>query len=279
MKISVIIPVFNEEKVISECLTSFLRQTWKELEIIIVDDGSTDATVNIAKDFPVKILFQEHLGPGKARNKGAEVASGEILVFVDADMTFDSKFVELLTKPIRSGQVIGTFSKYEYVLNKDNVWSKCWNINKGLPINKMHAANYPDTQSVFRAILKKEFDRVGGFDSVGYIDDYTLSKKLGVLAVSAKGAIFYHKNPENLGEVYRQARWIGKSEYKNRKIRVEFIMKVISIIRYSLPFTLINALYKALRFRLPQFIYFKFIYDFAIEVSLFKSFFGEQKYR
>lgn len=279
LKISVIIPTFNEEKVISDCLNSLIKQSYQDFEIIVVDDGSSDSTKEIASRFPVKVLEQKHRGPGLARNNGAEEATGDILVFVDADMTFDSKFLDMLTKPIRGGKTIGTFSKYEYVKNYQNIWSKCWNINKDLPLDRMHKANFPDTQPVFRAILKKEFLKVGGFEPVGYIDDHTLSKKLETLAVSAPNAIFYHRNPDNLLEVFKQARWIGKSEYKNRKIKNEMIMRLISIIRYSPPFTLINGVLKSVRFLVPQFLIFKIIYDLGIEISLVGSFFGEQKYR
>lgn len=283
-RVSVIIPVYNEEKVINDCINSLSEQTFKELEIIIIDDGSTDKTPQILSGYKTnnlkcRILQQNHLGAGEARNLGAKNAIGQILVFVDADMIFDNKFIEMLTKPIRSGEVIGTFSKYEYVFNKNNIWSKCWNLNRNLPIDRMHNKNYPDSQPVFRAVLKKEFDRVGGFDAIGYIDDHTLSKKIGVEAVNAKGAIFYHRNPETLQEVYQQARWIGKSEYKNRKIKIEFLMKIVSFIRYSLPFSLLIGLYKTIRYQLWVFWLFKMIYDSAIEISLIKSFSNEQKYR
>lgn len=279
MEVSIIIPVYNEEKVIGDCLESLLKQTIKEIEIIIVDDGSGDETLKIVKKFPVKLIKQSHSGPGLARNNGVKEAIGEILVFVDADMVFDKKFISMLIKPIKAGRAIGTFSKYEYVLNKDNVWSKCWNINKGLPLDRMHREDYPNKQPVFRAILKKEFLRVGGFEPIGYIDDHTLSRKLGVQAVSAKGAIFFHNNPENLKEVYNQARWIGKSEYKFRKIKNELLMKIFSMIRYSFPVSIFWGVIFSIKFFLPQFLLFKIIYDLAIEISLIKSFIGEKTYK
>lgn len=279
MKVSIIIPAYNEEKVIKNCIASLLEQSYKNQEVIIIDDGSTDKTRDIIKKFPVKLYQQNHLGAGSARNLGAKHAKGEILVFVDADMIFDHNFVKNLTKPIIEKNEVGTFSKEEYVLNKDNIWSKCWNINKNLPVNRMHPLNYPDKQPVFRAILKKEFDRVGGFTSIGYIDDHTLAEKLGVMAKVAPNAVFYHLNPGSLGEIYRQARWIGKSEFKRRKVHNEFIMRLISLIRYSLPLSFINGIIKSIKFHLPQYLVFKFIYDIAIEISLLKSFLDEQKYR
>lgn len=274
MKVSVIIPAYNEEKVIKDCLESLVKQTYIDLEIIVVDDGSTDKTIEKIKD--VKLFKQAHKGPGEARNLGAKKANGGILVFVDADMTFDKDFIKELVDPIIKGKTIGTFSKEEYVLNKDNVWSKCWNFNKGLPFDRMHPQDYPDTQPVFRAILKKEFNRVGGFSPIGYVDDYTLSEKLGIQADIAKGAIFYHKNPENLLEVFSQARWIGKSEYKRKKVKNENLMRVFAIIRYSLFFSLIHGTFGTIKYGLPKYFIFKIIYDLAVEISLINSFFREQ---
>lgn len=279
MKVSVIIPAFNEEESISSCLSSLLKQTHKGLEIIIVDDGSTDDTKEIIKTYTVKLLEQKHLGPGLARNLGAREARGEILVFVDADMVFDEKFIEKLVEPIIKDRVVGTFSKEEMVLNKNNVWSKCWNINKGLPTDRMHPKNYPDFQNVFRAILKDKFLLTGGFTPIGYVDDHTIADKLGIQAVAAEGAIFYHKNPETLKEIFIQARWIGKSEFKRRKIKNEILMKIVTIIRYNLLLSLVNGLYKSVQFKLPHFLIFKIVYDLAIEISIFKSFVGEQQYK
>ncbi len=279
MRVSVVIPAYNEKSSIGDCLGSILKQSHKDLEIIIVDDGSSDKTKEIVKNFPVKLLEQKHLGPGLARNLGAKEAKGDILVFVDADMVFDEKFIERLVAPILKGEAIGTFSKQELVLNKDNIWSKCWNINKDLPVDRMHPKNYPDSQNVFRAILKNKFLEMGGFTPIGYVDDHTIADKLGVKAVNAPDAIFYHRNPASIREIFVQARWIGKSEYKRRKVKNEFLMKLVTILRYSLPLSLVGGLYKSIRFNLPHYLIFKIIYDLAIEISVIKSFFGEQQYK
>jgi len=272
--VSVIIPTYNEESSIRDCISTLLSQVYKPIEIIIVDDGSTDSTISKVKIFPkIKILQQNHQGPGAARNLGAKKAKGEILVFVDADMTFDKKFIEKLTQPIWEGKVIGTFSKDEYVANKDNVWAKSWSINRGWPEDRMHPPDYPDEQPVFRAILRKEFMKVGGFDPIGYTDDWTLSRKLGVLAKVAPGAIFYHKNPKTFSEIWSQARWIGKNEF----ITGSIIRKLWSFWIYG-P---INSFRKAIQFSInkktPQFFLFKLWYDLAVFVSIINSFFGEQK--
>ena len=275
MKLSVIIPTYNEEKVVGECTSSLDKQTYSDFETIMVDDGSTDGTLDILKALrgkidSLKILKQKHKGPGAARNLGANEARGDILVFVDADMTFDKNFLKNLVRPIVSGSAKGTFSKYEYISNWDNIWARCWNINEGWEEKKRHPKNYPDTQPVFRALLKKEFDRVGGFDpKAGYMDDWTLSKKLGYQAVSAPGAIFYHQNPESLGEIFRQARWIGKRPYK-----LGIVGDFVSLIRSSFPFSIIIGIFKSILSGNFAFLIFKPVYDFGIFMGVIEKLFG-----
>src|SRR3990170_6768744 len=273
--VSVIIPVFNEEKTISECIKSLKNQSYKQMEIIVVDDDSSDSTRNIIKGFPdIKLLTQGHKGPGQARNLGAAKAKGEILVFVDADMTFDKNFITDLVKPIIEGKSIGTFSKNEMVKNKDNIWSNCWNINKNLPKERMIAKNYPDEAPVFRAILKSEFEKAGGFDESGqYTDDWSLSRKLGKKSTACEGAVYYHYNPQTLGEVWQQARWIGKNEF----IAGSFLRKFKSLILYSLPASFVIGFIKSVMNFNFYFLFFKFIYDLAVVTSVARSFFGETK--
>ncbi|OGM57257.1 hypothetical protein A3E46_00885 [Candidatus Woesebacteria bacterium RIFCSPHIGHO2_12_FULL_46_16] len=277
MKISVIIPTFNEEEVMGECLKSLVGQKDKDFEVIVVDDGSTDGTLDIIKRFDVgglelMVLKQNHKGPAAARNLGAEKSRGEILVFVDADMTFDKNFLKNLVKPILGGKVQGTFSKYEYVSNWDNVWARCWNINQNWEKGRRHPKNYPDKQKVFRAITKKEFDRVGGFTPGGYTDDYSLFEKLGYMAVSAPGAIFYHENPSGLTEVFRQAKWSGKRKYKFGPLGY-----IIALIRASFPISVILGLIKAFINGESRFLLFKIVYDFGIFVGILEQLFlGKQ---
>lgn len=262
MSISVIIPTYNEEKVIVHCLESLGDQTYKNFEIIIVDDGSKDNTLQIAKNIKrlipeVKVLKQKHKGPGAARNHGVKQAKGEILVFIDADMTFDDDFIKKLTEPIRKCKAIGTFSKEEYLANKSNVWARCWNINRGLPPDRMHPEKFPDTQKVFRAITKSAFKKAGGFDEkAGYTDDWSLSERLGVEAVVAPGAIFYHKNPETLNDVFIQSRWMAKRRYK-----FGFVGSVVGLVRVSLPFSVIIGVVKAILHAEPGFGLFKIVSD------------------
>jgi glycosyltransferase involved in cell wall biosynthesis len=185
MKVSIIIPTYNEINVLGECLDSLSRQTYKDVEVIVVDDGSSDGT---AERF--KVIKQDHQGAGNARNLGAKKAKGEILVFVDADMTFDKNFIKKLIEPITNGKVKGTFSKNENVSNWESVWTRCWNINEGWEDRKRHPKNYPDHQSVFRAILKSEFDRVGGFPCGLASAGADFSRRAGIKKPAEAGLVF-----------------------------------------------------------------------------------------
>ncbi|MBU1130503.1 glycosyltransferase [Patescibacteria group bacterium] len=268
MKVSIIIPTYNEEEVILDCLESLGKQTHKDFEIIVVDDGSKDKTVkyvtNLQKVVPdIKLLFQRHEGPGAARNNGASVVKGNILVFVDADMTFDKDFLKKLTEPIRKDKVKGTFSKEEYVSNWNNTWARCWNINEGWEKKRRHPKNYPDEQPVFRSILKEEFDRVGGFTPGGYTDDWSLGKKLGYMAENAPSAKFYHKNPSSLSEIFKHAKWVGKRRYK-----LGMIGYIIALIRASLPVSILVGFVKSIFYLQPAFLLFKIVYDFGIFVGV-----------
>lgn len=280
-KISVIVPVYNEEKLITACFESLKNQSYRNIEIIIVDDGSSDKTPNIASSLVSqtansKLLHQHHKGPGTARNLGASKASGEILVFVDADMTFDRDFIKDLIAPIVSGKTIGTFSKNEMVANHQNIWSICWNMNRGVPKDRMLPRNYPEEANVFRAILKKEFLKVNGFEITGqYADDWSLSKKLSLKSKAVEGAIYYHSNPSSIKEIWQQARWIGKNSF----LTGTGLRKLKSIVIYNPISSVIFGIYKSITNSNYHFLLFKLIYDFAVLTSVIKSYKGEAKFK
>lgn len=279
MKVSIIIPTFNEEKVILSCLESLKKQSLKDIEIIVIDDGSSDKTVALVSNLKsemknLTLLTQNHNGPGAARNLAASKAQGEILVFVDADMEFDPNFIQMLTGQIEKDKVIGTFSKDEYLLNKDNALARCWNLNLGRKFDRMIPASYPNESPVYRAILKEKFNQVGGFDiKIGYTDDWSLSRKLGQKAINSSGAVFYHRNPETLAEVWTQARWFGKNEFLTGSL----IRKLYNLYRYFPPLAILKGLTGAVLFKEIEFVNFKIVYDTAVFTSVFRSFFSEQK--
>lgn len=100
-KVSVIVPVYNTEKYLRQCLDSILSQTWQDLEILLVDDGSVDHSGAIcdefgAKDSRIRVIHTENRGVSAARNTAMEAASGEYIVFVDSDDYVSPEYVEHL---------------------------------------------------------------------------------------------------------------------------------------------------------------------------------------
>lgn len=99
-KVSIIIPVYNAASFISQCLTSIVNQTFKDFEVYLVDDGSTDSSVDIMRkyceaDARFHLLSQNHRYAGVARNEGMKHVSGEYLFFLDADDFFDKEMIEV----------------------------------------------------------------------------------------------------------------------------------------------------------------------------------------
>lgn len=129
--VSIVIPVYNRATLIAECLESVLSQTLRDFEIIIVDDGSTDNSVEIccayeAKDARIKVLLQEHKGASAARNFGMDNASGEFIYFLDSDDTINNIFLEAACQNAienASDVVFIDFIYFDWTLTIDKVIS------------------------------------------------------------------------------------------------------------------------------------------------------------
>lgn len=107
--ISIIIPVFNVEKYLTQCLMSVAKQTYSNIEIICIDDGSTDRSGIICDEFAkedsrFRVIHQKNAGAGAARNAGLKMAQGEYIGFVDSDDYVDQIFYETLWKQLREQQ-------------------------------------------------------------------------------------------------------------------------------------------------------------------------------
>jgi glycosyltransferase involved in cell wall biosynthesis len=107
--LSVVVPAFNEEKFLPKCLESLRNQDFKDFEIIVVDNNSTDKTAEIAKKFGVILVSEENQGVAFARNKGAKVAKGEILVFTDADTILPKDWLSRISKEFKEDEDLIAF--------------------------------------------------------------------------------------------------------------------------------------------------------------------------
>ena len=103
MMISVIIPIYNTEKYLKDCINSVLKQTINDYEIILINDGSTDKSKEIAEQYchdydNISLINQSNKGQGAARNVGVVAAKGEYVYFLDSDDTIENNLFEICLK-------------------------------------------------------------------------------------------------------------------------------------------------------------------------------------
>lgn len=105
-KISIIVPIYNVEKYLKQCLESILEQTYKNLEIILIDDGTKDSSGMICDDYAkkdnrIKVIHQKNMGLSGARNTGLKNSTGDLITFVDSDDFIDNKMFETMLLSIK----------------------------------------------------------------------------------------------------------------------------------------------------------------------------------
>lgn len=120
--ISIIVPIYNAEEFLGECIESILNQSYINIEIILVNDGSTDSSLNICNKYKemdnrIKIISKSNSGVSDARNKGISNALGKYICFADADDMLKKDFVKVLYTEIANNEVDIVFCNFEYDYN------------------------------------------------------------------------------------------------------------------------------------------------------------------
>ena len=128
MRFSVVIPVFNSEKYIDRCLNSIINQTYKNIEIIIIDDGSSDRSYEICekkskKDKRIKLIKQANKGVSFARNLGIEESKGDFIVFVDSDDYLEDTAIEVCNNNIKDNDLL--ICEIAYIVNEKKIYIPC----------------------------------------------------------------------------------------------------------------------------------------------------------
>ena len=211
-KCSIVIPALNEEENIEQCLQSLLKQDYprSSLEIIVIDNGSTDKTVTIAKRLADIVEVKSDCNVGEVRNAGAQLSSGKILVCTDADCTFPvdwiSTGVSLLISHDRS--IFGGGLKGS---QNQNWIERLWLLN---PDGKTIQQKDLMGSSIF--IKKSDFNSLGGFQStITSGEDSSLSDKgrsLGFKVELDKQLSVYHLGtPKTLKEFICRQSWHGEN--------------------------------------------------------------------
>ncbi len=208
--VSIIIPAYNAEGTLAQCIEACLRQTPPSFEVIVVDDGSTDGTARIAQGYPVHYVRQDRGGPAAARNRGARDANGEILAFTDSDCVpredWIAQLVERLDEDVAA--VGGTYD----IANQDSMLAQM--IHEEIVVRHTRFGELIDFIGSYNmAIRRGVFERVGGFDEsfrAASGEDNDLSYRLLAAHETlrfAKNAVVAHYHPTKLWPYLRtQAR-------------------------------------------------------------------------
>ena len=183
-KISIIIPVYNVEKYLERCLDSVLNQSYKNLEIILINDGSTDNSLDIClkyakKDNRIKLINQNNSGISEVRNKGLEAAKGEYIAFVDSDDVIDKDMFKTLYNNLLKYDSDISSCNYKIFHNKINFdkeeyYNKIFSKEESL---KDIISNGVLTNFLWNKLFKKElFNNIKFPKNMIYEDMYVMPK-------------------------------------------------------------------------------------------------------
>ena len=207
-KVSVIIPVYNVEKYLRECLDSVINQTLKDIEIICVNDGSTDNSLQILeeyaqKDERIKIIAQENKGQAVARNVGIKIAQGEFIGFLDSDDYLDLNFYENLYNRAKETNSNIVVCEYMYRFKDSNKGKKIFlkvdkNIVSSNIKEKFECLYLPYYCYVPNKIYQRDCIKDDFLEGLKWEDIYfttNILAKNNRLAVAKDIAYYYRNNP------------------------------------------------------------------------------------
>lgn len=168
--ISVVIPVYNVEKFLVRCLDSVIRQTYKNLEIILVDDGSKDNSGIICdkyqkQDNRIKVIHKKNEGLGYARNSGLDIATGKYVFFIDSDDYIEISMIESLYNDLKISKAdtcIGGFKRIignEKIVNQNSLAGELFESNKIVSevLSRMFGPDYLDDTKIEMSVWKVLF--------------------------------------------------------------------------------------------------------------------------
>jgi len=226
-RISVVIPVYNGADTLGGCLEALYASTYKDFEVIVVDDGSTDATREVASRYPCRLVaLPQNVGAARAKNAGAQEATGEILFFTDADVHVRPETLSYVAEDLRDPQVdgvVGLLARDCPYTNFASRFKNAW----------MHFTyrRQPRRVGLFftsaAAIRRELFLAEGGFDShytgASITEDIEFGQRLlshGRVIVMDKRLEVEHNKRYAAGEVLRtdllRARGLAQTWLRNR---------------------------------------------------------------
>ncbi len=214
--ISVIVPAYNASETLGECLAALLDQSIprSEYEVIVVDDGSTDATQEVVNKHGVLLLTQANRGPAAARNLGVSHAQGEIFLFTDADCAPARNWIEAMIDPFVDPEIVG--AKGIYKTQQRELIARFVQLEYEDKYDRMRLEPYIDFIDTYSAAYRKTiFQKNSGFDPAfprasGEDIDFSwrLSRR-GHKMVFAPDAVVYHHHVASVLDYVRRKYYVG----------------------------------------------------------------------
>jgi glycosyltransferase involved in cell wall biosynthesis len=219
-RVSIIVPAYNASSTLDRCLNALMAQTRAPDEIIVIDDGSTDDTAQIAASYGVRVVRQDNQGPAAARNRGVEVSTGDLLLFTDSDCAPVDGWVAQMVAALADPAIAGV--RGAYLTKQRSLVARFVQLEYEDRYRRMRGRRSIDFVDTYSAGYRRPvFEAVHGFDESLRIDeDQELSFRIseaGYRLTFAPDAQVYHIHDESIGEYVRRKFHIGY--WKTRVLR------------------------------------------------------------
>ncbi len=228
---SIIVPTFNGASRITLCLDALVEQTkGRDVEILVVDDGSTDDATNVIGRYPVRLISQTNAGPASARNRGAMEARGAVVLFTDDDCVPLAGWLDAMLDPLQDADVVG--AKGIYRTRQKSLVARFVQLeyeDKYRLMRYLTSIDFIDTYSA--AFRRDRFLEMRGYDTsfpVACAEDVELSYRMSARGWKMKfvpEAIVYHTHPDTLSKYlkkkYKFAYWRVLAVRKNPRKAVK----------------------------------------------------------
>lgn len=232
--ISVIIPVYNVEKYLNVCIQSIVKQTYKNLEIILIDDGSSDQSPKICdnwakNDSRIRVIHQDNQGAAMAKNQGLEIASGDLITFVDSDDRIKENAYERLYQLMQEQQcdiVECNYQCFEKDIVVEKILKEKIEICTDLKALEYLIDNSKIKQVVWNKLYKREVVGNIRFPKGRYIDDefwtYKVVDQASKVCITNEKLYFYRQHSSSImGRKYNVRRLDVVDALKERMLYIK----------------------------------------------------------
>jgi len=224
--VSVSIPTFNAEGTVIRCLDSLVGQSYKPMEIFVVDDGSTDSTSSKVSEYSVvhpevKLLGTPHMGASHARNEGLSRSKGDVVLFADSDAYYDTEYLARATAALSGDHGIGAVCVTGGIwIVQNTVVSRCIEIEYAI---KQRLISQGKLGPYFAYVYTREaLSRVGGYDESLFQgedkDVFFRVKEAGFRAALVPGLNWFHLYPQNWTSLVKRS-------YRGGRTRILYVVK------------------------------------------------------